>query len=207
MDIKDRTALVLGGAGLVGRAVCRQLILAGAGRVLVGGLTEPEARTAAEDLARLHPESSTQLLPVWGNVFVRDSLAGLRPDQLRADGAARALLLADALEELSPSAYEGSLLVQLVLGTSPMAEGVRPEVIVDAVNTATALAYGGIYPTIRRVLAKGADMANDEDVYDLLASQAIPMLVRHVQLASQAMIGIDATAYVTPGGPPRLPST
>ena len=199
MDIKDRTALVLGGAGLVGRAVCRQLILAGAGRVLVGGLTEPEARTAAEDLARLHPESSTQLLPVWGNVFVRDSLAGLRPDHLRADGAARALLLADALEELSPSAYEGSLLVQLVLGTSPMAEGVRPEVIVDAVNTATALAYGGIYPTIRRVLAKGADMANDEDVYDLLASQAIPMLVRHVQLASQAMIQAGTKVYVKIG--------
>lgn len=203
MDIKGRTALVLGGAGLVGRAVCRELILAGAGRILVGGLTEAESRTATGDLARLHPASSTLLLPVWGNVFVRDSLSGLRPDQIRADDTARALLLADALDELSPSAYSGSLLVQLILGTSRMAEGVRPDVVVDAVNTATALAYGGIYPTIRRVLAKGTavggQVADGEDLYDLLASQAIPMLVRHVQLASQAMIQAGTKVYVKIG--------
>lgn len=203
MDIKGRTALVLGGAGLVGRAVCRELILAGAGRILVGGLTEAESRTATGDLARLHPRSSTQLLPVWGNVFVRDSLSSQRPDQIRADAAARALLLADALDELSPAAYNGSLLVQLILGTSRMAEGIRPDVVIDAVNTATALAYGGIYPTIRRVLAKGAaagsQVADGEDLYDLLASQAIPMLVRHVQLASQAMIQASTKVYVKIG--------
>ncbi|HQZ69811.1 MAG: short-chain dehydrogenase [Anaerolineae bacterium] len=209
MDIKGRTALVLGGAGLVGRAICRDLILAGAGRILVGGLSEAESRTAVGDLARLHPASSTQLLPVWGNVFVRDSLSGLRPDQIRADDAARGLLLADALDELSPAAYRASLLVQLILGTSRMAEGVKPDVIVDAVNTATALAYGGIYPTIRRVLAKraaavtgaGADADLDlgEDIDDLLAAQAIPMLVRHVQLASQAMIQAGTKVYVKIG--------
>lgn len=206
MDIKGRTALVLGGAGLVGRAVCRELILAGAGRILVGGLTESESRTAVGDLGRLHPASSTQLLPIWGNVFVRDSLSGLRPDQIRADVAVRGQMLADALDELSPTAYGSSLLVQLILGRSRMAEGVKPDVIVDAVNTATALAYGGIYPTIRRVLARraadnGAETAVDsgEDVDDLLAAQAIPMLVRHVQLASQAMIQAGTKVYVKIG--------
>ena len=43
MDINGKTALVLGGAGLVGRAICHELILEGAGAILVGGLTAQEA--------------------------------------------------------------------------------------------------------------------------------------------------------------------
>lgn len=205
MDIKGRTALVLGGAGLVGRAVCRDLILAGAGAILVGGLTKFEADAAVADLGRAHPAAGTELLPVWGNVFVRDSLADLRPEALRENLADRAQLLRDALDELRPETYEASLLVQLILGKTSMAPGRRPDVVVDAVNTATALAYGGIYPTIRRVLARRTDAtgqaqpADHEDVDDLLAAQAIPMLVRHVQLISQALIEAQTKVYVKIG--------
>lgn len=205
MDIKGRTALVLGGAGLVGRAVCRELILAEAGAILVGGLSRDEAEAAVADLRKAHPESRTDLRPVWGNVFVRDRLAERGPDSVRRDPEARTLLLRDALDELRPDTYAGSLLVQLILGRSSMAPDLRPDVVVDAVNTATALAYGGIYPTIRRVLDRRGHAAqammpvDAEDVDDLLAAQAIPMLVRHVQLISQALIEAGTKVYVKIG--------
>lgn len=205
MDIKGRTALVLGGAGLVGRAVCRDLMSAEAGAILVGGLTRAEAESAVADLRAAQPTAPSELIPVWGNVFVRDELADLRPEAVRDDPGARARLLKDALDELRPDTYHASLLVQLILGRSAMAGGRRPDVVIDAVNTATALAYGGIYPTIRRVLARrdqatGPGLAADsEDVDDLLAAQAIPMLVRHVQLISQALIEAQTKVYVKIG--------
>jgi len=201
MDIKGRTALALGGAGLVGRAVCRELILAGAGTILVGGLTEDEAREAIGELRRQLPDAAVELVPIWGNVFVREALAFAAPAELRRDPA-RSELLADALEDLTPEVYHGSLLVQLILGQSRMAPGKRPDVIIDAVNTATALAYGGLYETIHRVLAKrkeGDEAGLVDEVEDLLAASAIPWLVRHVQLISQAMIEAHTKVYVKVG--------
>lgn len=202
MDINGKTALVLGGAGLVGRAICHELILEGAGTILVGGLTEQEAREAAVDLARLHPQAKDRLHPIWGNVFVRSSLADIHPAALRADPDRRFQLLTDALDDLTSEVYHASHLVQLILGESPQAPGKRPHVVIDAINTATALAYGGLYETIRRSLAKrkaGDDAGMLEEVDEMLASFAIPWLVRHVQLTSQAMIQAGTRVYVKIG--------
>lgn len=201
MDLNGKTALVLGGAGLVGRAVCLDLARGGAGTILVGGLTEDEAREGIDALRQLDPGTTVRLVPVWGNVFVRSSLAHLAPAALR-DEPARTQILRDALEELAPDVYRASHLAQLILGTSPMAPGLRPDVIIDAVNTATALAYGGLYETIGRVMGKRragdlGDLAGDVD--DLLAASAIPWLVRHVQLISQAMIEARTRVYVKIG--------
>ncbi len=202
MDLKNKTALVLGGAGLVGRAVCRELIRAEVGTILVGGLTEDEAREAIAEIQPRPGEGGTALIPIWGNVFVRESLALASPGELRTDHAIRSRLLHDALDELTPEVYQASHLVQLVLGTSAMAPGQRPHLVVDAVNTATALAYGGLYDTIRRVLVKrhAADSGGLlEEVDEMLAAFAIPWLVRHVQLISQAMIEAHTQVYVKIG--------
>jgi hypothetical protein len=202
MDLKNKTALVLGGAGLVGRAVCRELIRAEVGTILVGGLTEDESRESIGEIQPRPAPGGTVLLPIWGNVFVRESLAHTSPGELRTDPAIRTRLLTDALDEMTPEVYEASHLVQLVLGTSAMAPGLKPDVVVDAVNTATALAYGGLYDTIRRVLGKRqvADSAGLlEEVDEMLAALAIPWLVRHVQLISQAMIEAHTQVYVKIG--------
>ena len=47
MDIEGKSALVLGGAGLVGRAVAIELLQAGAGRLVVAARRESSARAAA----------------------------------------------------------------------------------------------------------------------------------------------------------------
>lgn len=209
MDLHGKTALVLGGAGLVGRAVCRDLLREGVTTLLVGGLTEDEAREAVGEIAQQAggaqangAERSARLVPVWGNVFVREALCQIAPAELRADRETRFRLLLDAVDELTPEVYRASHLVQLVLGQSAMAPGLRPDIVVDAINTATALAYGGLYDTIHRVLAKrraGDTEGLLAEVDEMLASFAIPWLVRHVQLLSQATVEAGTRAYVKIG--------
>jgi len=53
MEIKGRTILVLGGYGLVGMAVCRQLMYEDPKSLIVSSLLEDEAYKAVE---RLRPQ-------------------------------------------------------------------------------------------------------------------------------------------------------
>lgn len=199
MNVSGKTALVLGGAGLVGAAISRRLIDEGVGALLVGGLTEGEARLGAAELAR--PGSPCEIVPVWGNLFVRAEFAHTPPEQLSADGEHTARLLSDDLDELNPEIYQASHLCQLLLGTSPIAPGRRPELVVDSVNTATALAYGGAYTVFARALSLrrrgGHEWSGEID--DLLRSFTIPRLVRHVQLLGQALIEAETECYVKIG--------
>ena len=202
MDISGKTALVLGGAGLVGRAICRALIAEGVETLIVGDLNEAGARAALIDVEKEAGQAGTELIPVWGNVFVRDSLSQLNPAELQITKERRELLLADALLEMSDDTYRSSLLVQLITGTSEMALGKKPHLIIDAINTATALAYGGLYQIIERVMNKRAKNDGEgllDEIDPLLASSAVPMLVRHVQLTSRAMIEAKTRVYVKIG--------
>jgi NADPH:quinone reductase-like Zn-dependent oxidoreductase len=51
MDIAGSTVLILGGSGLVGTAVARELMPYGPARVVVSGLTRAEAEQAVAELA------------------------------------------------------------------------------------------------------------------------------------------------------------
>jgi FlaA1/EpsC-like NDP-sugar epimerase len=57
MEIKGRTILVLGGYGLVGMAVCRQLMYEEPDTLIVASLLEDEAHKAVD---RLHMEYPTR---------------------------------------------------------------------------------------------------------------------------------------------------
>jgi hypothetical protein len=166
--------------------------------VLVGGLTRDEARAAVRDLEPA--AGGATLTPVWGNLFVRAELAELSPGEL-ARPVPRGKVLHDDLAELSEEIYRSSHIVQLILGTSQQAPGARPDIVVDAVNTATALAYGGVYPTLARGLAlrSAGEAAVPEDLDALLSAHTIPKLVRHMQLLAQALTEAGTTAYVKVG--------
>ncbi|MFQ5459194.1 MAG: short-chain dehydrogenase, partial [Anaerolineae bacterium] len=194
MIVKGKTVLVLGGAGLVGQAVCRRLFDEGAALILAGGLTEAEARQAADDLAGA--AGGSEVIPVWGNIFAHSDLAarGLVGPATDTD---RARQLQDDLGALTDAAYLGSHLVQLVLGTCPMAPGKRPHVVVDTVNTATALAYGGVYDRLRSALASAGDGAADAP--GLLQAFTTPRLVRHVQLLNRALLEAGTDVYIKVG--------
>ncbi|MCK5621557.1 MAG: polysaccharide biosynthesis protein, partial [Alphaproteobacteria bacterium] len=88
MNIEGRNILVLGGGGMVGVAVCRRLLEHRPARLVVAARREAKARGAAEQLATEFPDSDTQFVPVWGDVF-------LRAEWQDAEGHPRAAVLAN----------------------------------------------------------------------------------------------------------------
>lgn len=134
--MSDKTFLLLGGAGLVGlqvaRAVAREITPQ---RVIIASLYQREVREA---LALLKKEcADVEWLGVWGDVFLRADFQHERRADLLASKAHRDALYDDLLGDLD-AAYKRSRLVQLI-------REYQPDVIVDSINTATAISYQDAY--------------------------------------------------------------
>src|SRR5262245_32860444 len=113
--------------------------------------------------------------------------------ELMADAAQRTRLIESLLDTASEAATSQYFLHQLVATE-------RPDIIVDAVNTATGIAYQDIYKTSRiayQALKDGADLR--EGLEMLLVTDYVPQLIRHVQVLYQAMVKARTGAYVKIG--------
>ena len=215
MEIKGRTILVLGGYGLVGMAVCRQLMPEAPAMLIVSSLLEDEARKAVERLRAEFAGSPVKLLPVWGNVFVRAALKDTTRPEVLASPEYRRWVFEDVLTDLTETTINDSYLAQLLMGRTDFAPGIVPDAVVDCINTATALAYQDIYTSAAEVLdiydrahelwymGKETAMPAMDDyaaaVERLLASLYVPQLVRHIQILHEAMRRAGTRAYLKIG--------
>jgi len=159
MEIKGRSILVLGGYGLVGIAVCRQLMYEKPDTLILGSLLEDEAHKAVDRLHMEFPHSQVKLIPIWGNVFVRTALKDRARAEVLAYPEYRRWVYDDVLAEMSEVTIATSYLAQIIRGETAQAPGVVPDAIIDCINTATALAYQDIYTSAAEVL----------DIYDGLS--------------------------------------
>lgn len=193
--------MVLGGGGMVGRAVCRELLKNRPARIVVCSLHEEESKLAiqtlqeelerAEKLTHNHP--TVELVPEWGNLFARDSLRHLTGNQAMQTPEGRAAIIEDTLTPMSATVARRFYLYQLVLQY-------RPQVIIDAMNTATGIAYSDIFSHARQVWREVQDESTNKDsVEKLLCSLYIPQLIRHVDVLYRAMVAVDTKAYVKLG--------
>src|SRR2546426_904683 len=145
MDIKDRTVLVWGGGGLVGSAICRKLVDEKPKRIILTSLLRSEAEEAVRELREEFPRTPSQFfVPWWGNIFVRHELKDIRRDEIISDPASREMLIDDTLAELTERTLRRSSIFKLI-------ESFKPEIIVDCINSATAIAYQDIFQSARRV--------------------------------------------------------
>jgi hypothetical protein len=71
VDIADRVVVILGGSGLVGSAIARRLIPMRPARIVIGGLWEEEAREAVDALRNVPGVDEIEMIPEWGDIFVR----------------------------------------------------------------------------------------------------------------------------------------
>lgn len=203
MIVRDETFLLLGGAGLVGTQVARRIIgdLAPR-RVVIGSLIEEGADGAVTDLRSVFPDSPTEIIGEWGDVFLREAFSRRQRNDLLEDPEAREGIFADLLGPID-EAFERSSLARLVLQY-------RPDVIVDCINTATAISYQDIYST--SIIAKqtiselpvdndvaGLRARTKHDVEALILSQAVPQLIRHVLILSRAMHDAGTRLYLKVG--------
>ncbi len=207
MDIAGRRALVLGGYGLVGMAVCRRLLQHRPERLVVASLRREEAEAAVDDLRREFPDQKQSVVPAWGDILLRaewqDSTEGIHPRQaVLGDPARRRRLVGDILDELDDGILEASLLYQLITGSGRGLAGRGADIVIDSVNTATAVAYQNVFQTARRLedrIASGAPTDWPEEVERLLTSLYIPQLVRHMQILYEAMLRAQTQAYLKVG--------
>lgn len=211
----DKRYLVLGGGGLVGLQVARRIAYdLKPDTIIIASLYEQEVQDALDSLREMYAGRGVVFIGVHGNIFVRSELTHVgRRDLLT--GERREALYDDLLGPIG-DAYERSRLVDII-------REYRPNVIVDCINTATAISYQDIYTASRqakqhvdslltdvRASANGASADGTAALADraeraetafetMLISMAVPQLIRHVTLLNQAMREVGTRLYLKIG--------
>jgi hypothetical protein len=199
MDIQSRKALVLGGAGLVGQSVVRKLIEEGASKIVIASLFQHEAEDFIADLKKEYPASSTTLYAEGGNIFVRESLKNLSRTELLDNAVNRRVFLTDVIGALTDDVLKSSALYKML-------DKYKPDIIIDSINSATAIAYQDIFSASQDVVGLLHESTQGNDTADLiaaseklLATQYTPQLIRHVQILLSAMKNADTKFYLKVG--------
>ena len=175
MRIRGRKILVLGGSGLVGMAICRELLARSPRQVQIHSLTQQEGHDAVAELAA---EFGGELLTAsWGNIF------GSSLDMSPRDWIWSQIGTLD--HETLPSFHLYQLLVES-----------RADLVIDCVNTATVIAYSDIFQAaekVWRLLDEGP--IPPERARKLLEALYIPRLIRHIQVLFNGMAKAETAVY------------
>ena len=197
MEIKGKKALILGGWGLVGQAVTRRMIEDDPAEIVILSLEKWQAEEAVNLMQKLAPHITFKA--EWGNIFVRDSLKDLPRQEILNNPKNRNLLMEDVLDDLNREIIRRSFLAQVI-------DRHKPEIIVDCVNSATALAYQDIFTSsieVRKILGDLRQGQNKEKsisaIERLLITQYTPQLIRHIQILYEAMKQAQTRVYVKIG--------
>ncbi|PWT94199.1 MAG: hypothetical protein C5B55_03065 [Blastocatellia bacterium] len=211
---KGETYLILGGGGMIGAQVvhriCRELQPRA---VIVCSRELSEVQEIIDHSRQSFP--NVKFVGFGGDVFLRaewnedEEKLHLSRGQLMDSAESRADLFDDVFHDFD-AAYLRSQLTKLILQH-------KPDVVVDSINTATAISYQDVYTGSE--IAKGSfdelqkRLVNEVDVEQLkiqtasvgrdlealLISQSIPQLIRHVLIMQRAMTEAGTRLYLKIG--------
>jgi hypothetical protein len=203
----DKTVLILGGAGLVGTQITRQVSRdLKPEKIVIASLYQKEVRELAHEIRREFP--AIEFVELCGNIFVRDKFAREDRSDLVASPTRRQALYEDLFGPLD-LAYEHSMLTRVLREQ-------RPDIIIDCVNTASGISYQDVYTNsieVRKALDFLEDRIQNRDLKQiwenrkpiertfetLLVSQSIPQLIRHTQMLYRAMVEVSTRVYIKVG--------
>jgi hypothetical protein len=185
VNIEGSKVLVLGGYGLVGTAVCRELLTRRPAEIQIHSLRLDESERAREELT---PEAGSIRLSVSaGDLF------GL------AEGGSRRERIWAQLAPLDEARLDRFVLYRLLVES-------RPAIVVDCINTATAIAYRDTFSAAERLFREtagdspgAADGAVVDAAEALLEALYTPRLIRHLQLMYRGMIEAGTRVYAKIG--------
>jgi hypothetical protein len=179
LNLENRKILVLGGYGLVGMAVCRELLVRRPREIQIHSLRLEESEKAAEELQA--EACSTALSTSAGNIFGLMQQGSVR-DRIKAE-----------LRRLDDEDLGTFVLYDLLTRS-------RPDVVIDCVNTATGIAYGDIFRSAEELLHQLETGQVDPGAAErLLDALYMPRLIRHIQVMYRGMIDAGTRAYVKVG--------
>lgn len=194
MQITGAKVLVLGGWGLVGSAVCRKIMTHSPAKLIVTSLKENEAKDAVEQLKKEYKSVDSNTFEArWGNLFTRNEWKDIPPSEIYVNKDSRSKLIEDIFDDLSEEVLSNSALYTLITE-------VKPDLVVDCINTATGIAYLNIFKTtgeVKNSIEKGE--LNLDLVEKLMASAYVPQLIRHVQILAKGLTDSHTTMYIKIG--------
>jgi len=203
--------LILGGAGLVGKQIARRIATDTnlfPRKIVIASLFSAEVEHALAELGKTSSDREIEWVGEHGNIFVRNEYAEVNPRELLQDPVHREAVFADLFDKIE-DAYERSHLVSLIRKH-------RPDVIIDSVNTSTAISYQNVYIASNQAREQVLDLLETIRVgdlqcagskldktslvlYELLLSQSLPELIRHVFLLNRAMVEVGTRLYLKIG--------
>ena len=194
MNIQGSTILVLGGWGLVGAAICHELMEHSPKRLIVSSLKKNEAEDAVSDLRKEYSNADPEMfVPRWGNIFTRNEWKDSFWGDVVSDSQSRMGAIDDIYTELDDSILERSTLYSMISEE-------KPDIVIDCINTATGIAYQDIYGAANDLKLKLEDDKLDrEAVEKMMVSTYIPQLIRHIQLLYQGMLDAKTKSYLKVG--------
>ena len=204
LDWSRLTVLIVGGAGQTGREICRQLETRGVGTIVIHDLRLAGAERAVHQLvAERDGSDGCVYVASGGDLFAPRDLGTweLVPTQGRFPTGCREVALADGVQPdqrtdlleclldqrlgaFTPQIVEQSLIWNLV-------RAYRPNLVIDAINTATVLGYGADVIQSGRTIAGlargvlGALTQDDDGPFDL--RDLAPRMERHAREAGGAL--------------------
>lgn len=179
MNLENRKILVLGGYGLVGMAVCRELLQRRPREIQIHSLRLEESERAREELAA--EAGGTRISVSAGNIFGLADTDDKR-EKIRAE-----------LHPLSDEHLSVFLLYRLLVES-------KPDVVIDCVNTATGIAYGNIFRSAEELLRQLETGAVEPSAAEaLLDALYMPRLIRHIQVMYRGMSDAGTHAYMKIG--------
>ena len=203
--------LILGGAGLVGKQIAHRVATdknLSPRKIVIASLNSHEIESALAYLRNAPGDKSIEWIGEYGNIFVRNEYADENPKELLVDPIHREALFADLFGNIE-DAYKNSRLVSII-------HRHQPDVIIDSINTATAISYQNLYiasnqarkqinEMIGSVRTSDLQCALDKieptslALYEMLLSQSLPELIRHVLLLNKAMVEVGTRLYLKIG--------
>ncbi|HUP45676.1 MAG TPA: hypothetical protein VM779_09205, partial [Thermoanaerobaculia bacterium] len=196
------TILILGGGGMVGVQVAREAARElNPKRIVISALTQREVDEAVALLSKETKE--IDYVGAAADIFLPESLQGKDRASIIANREDFDALFA---ESFSPEAdYAGSAFFKLI-------ERHRPDVIVDCINTATAISYQDVFTVSRRTKLlldaleerQGSISAGElapliHSVRELLVAQGVPQITRHILFLHRALEESSVRVYVKVG--------
>ena len=203
--------LILGGAGLVGKQIAHRIATdanLSPRKIVIASLFRKEVENALAYLGKVPGDKPIEWVGEYGNIFVRNEYADANPKELLAEPAHREALFSDLYDNIE-DAYERSRLVTIIRRH-------QPDVIIDSINTATAISYQNVYTASNQArkhvqalleTVRLGDMQYAREkteqtsfaLYELLLSQSLPELIRHVLLLHKAMVEVGTRLYLKIG--------
>ncbi len=205
----DESFMILGGGGLVGLQIARRIASdLTPKKIVLVSLYRHEIDDALDDLQHMFGSSDIEFVGYAGDVFTRQEFSDQPRSKVLESYSNRDKLYEDLFGRFD-TAYAQSRLVMLI-------QEHRPDVIIDGINTATAISYQDVFTatvTTKRKIdelfekvaareveeARGMWKTAEAEFENLILFQSIPQLIRHVLFINQAMREVGTRLYLKIG--------